>query len=341
MNNIFDFKQVFIIAELSANHNNSLEIAIDSVKAIAKSGANAVKVQTFKPESLTLDVDNEFFGPKKSGLWKGLKPYDLFSDAALPYDWHSILKKTANDLGLIFFSTPFDKESVDFLEKLDVPMYKIASLEINDLDLIKYVAKKNKPIILSGGVADLADIQLAIEAILGVNKNIDISLLKCTSEYPADFIDANLVTIKNMIDTFGVRVGVSDHTLGLTVPLISVAFGAKIIEKHFILNKSQGGADAAFSMEPNEFTDMVSRVREAELAIGQVKYSVTNDQKLKRRSLFFIENLSKDDIITHSNVKSIRPGNGIEPKHLDKIIGMKVTKNIKKGTPVSWQLIKN
>jgi pseudaminic acid synthase len=206
--------------------------------------------------------------------------------------------------------------------------------------LIKYVAKKNKPIILSGGVADLADIELAIKTILEVNKNIDISLLKCTSEYPANFNDANLVTIKNMIDTFGVRVGVSDHTLGLTVPLISVAFGAKIIEKHFILNKSQGGADAAFSMEPTEFTDMVSRVREAELAIGQVKYSVTNDQKLKRRSLFFIDNLTKDDIITHTNVKSIRPGNGIEPKHLDNIIGMKVTQNIKKGTPVSWDLLK-
>ena len=261
MNNILNTKQVFIIAELSANHNNSLETAIDTIKAIAKSGANAVKVQTFKPESLTLDVDNEFFGPKKSGPWKGIKPYDLFSKASLPYEWHSVLKKTANDLGLVFFSTPFDIESVDFLEELEVPMYKIASLEINDLGLLKYVAKKNKPIILSAGVADLADIQQAIEAIHSVNKNIDISILKCTTEYPANFKDANLVTIKNMIDTFGIRIGISDHTLGLTVPLISVAFGAKIIEKHFILNKSLGGVDASFSMEPLEFTEMVNRVR--------------------------------------------------------------------------------
>jgi pseudaminic acid synthase len=339
MNNI-DFNKVFIIAELSANHNNDLNLAKQTILEIAKTGANAVKVQTFTADSLTLNIDNDFFGPKKSGLWKGLKPYDLFKTAALPYQWHSELKNLAEENGLIFFSSPFDIESVDFLEKLSIPIYKIASLEINDIELIKYVAQTGKPIILSTGVAELNDIELAINTIKSINPNIQISLLKCTSEYPAKFIDANLVTIKNMKETFGLTIGVSDHTPGSTVPIVSVALGAKIVEKHFTLNRNSGGLDAAFSLEPQEFKDMVTSIREAESSLGQVKYSISNEHKLKRRSLFFVKDIKAGQIIKSSDIKSLRPGNGLEPKELNNIIGMKTSVDILKGTPVNWNYLK-
>jgi len=340
MNNSIDFNKVFIIAELSANHNNDLNLAKQTILEIAKSGANAVKVQTFTAESFTLDIDNEFFGAKKSGLWKGLKPYDLFKTAALPYEWHSVLKNLAEENGLIFFSSPFDFESVDFLEKLNIPIYKIASLEINDIDLIKYVAQTGKPIILSTGVAELNDIELAIKTIRSINPNIQISLLKCTSEYPAKFIDANLLTISNMKETFGLTIGVSDHTPGSTVPIVSVALGAKIVEKHFILNRNSGGLDAAFSLEPQEFTNMVKSIREAESSLGQVKYSISSELKLKRRSLFFVNDIKTGQIIKHSDIKSLRPGYGIEPKEFDNIIGMKASVDILRGTPVKWDYLK-
>ena len=340
MHKNIDFNKVFIIAELSANHNNDLSLAKQTILEIAKSGANAVKVQTFTADSFTLDIDNEFFGAKKTGLWKGMKPYDLFKNAALPYQWHSVLKNLAEENGLIFFSSPFDFESVDFLEKLNIPIYKIASLEINDIDLIKYVAKTGKPIILSTGVAELNDIELAINTIRSVNPNIQISLLKCTSEYPAKFIDANLLTIRNMKETFGLNIGVSDHTPGSTVPIVSVALGAKIVEKHFILNRNSGGLDAPFSLEPQEFKDMVKSIREAESSLGKVKYSISNELKLKRRSLFFVKDIKAGQIIKHSDIKSLRPGNGIEPKELDNIIGMKATVDILRGTPVKWNYLK-
>ena len=340
MNNIISDKKVFIIAELSANHNNDLDIALNTITAVADSGADAVKVQTFKPTSISLDVDNNYFGPKKDGLWKGIRPFDLYKSASLPYDWHLILKQHAENLGLIFFSTPFDKGDVDFLEEINIPLYKIASLEINDIELIKYVAEKNKPMILSTGVGDLSDINLAINSIRSINSKAEIYLLKCTSEYPSKFKDANLLTIKNMMETFDLTIGVSDHTPGSTVPIVSVALGAKIVEKHFILSRSLGGVDSSFSMEPSEFTQMVSSIREAEASLGIVNYDVKPELKLKRRSLFFVNDLECNQIIKKSDIKSLRPGYGLEPVHLENIIGARVTKEVNKGTPVNWDHIK-
>jgi len=336
MNRLNTKEKVFIIAELSANHNNDLNLALDTITAIAASGADAVKVQTFKPSSLTLDVDNIYFGAKKDGLWKGFRPYELFESACLPYEWHSVLKGHAENLGLIFFSTPFDIDDVDFLEELNIPIYKIASLEINHVELIKYVAKKNKPIILSTGVGNLADINLAVDSIRSVNANAEIYLLKCTSEYPAQFKDANLLTIKNMKNTFNLTIGVSDHTLGATVPIVAVSLGARIVEKHFILDRSIGGLDSAFSMEPQEFKKMVLSIREAEECLGSITYDVKPELKLKRRSLFFVNNLAKGQVIQKSDIKVVRPGYGLEPIYLDCLIGSTAKINIEKGTPVSW-----
>ena len=323
---------VYIIAEISANHNNDFELAVKTVQAIAKTGADAVKVQTYTPDSLTLDVDNEYFGPRPSGLWKGRTPYQLFQEASMPYEWQPKLKKIANDLGLDFFSSPFDLQAVDFLEEMGVPMYKIASLEITDIPLIKYTASKGKPIIISTGVADLSDIELAIKACQGMG-NHDITILKCTSEYPAPFDKANLKTIPNMIDTFGVKVGVSDHTMGSTVPLVAVALGATVVEKHFILNRSLGGPDSAFSMEPIEFKELVKSIREAEASIGEIKYGVSDASKIRRRSLFVTRDIKKGEIITDEHVRSIRPGNGMHPKELDNILGKEAVRNYAKGEP--------
>lgn len=328
----------FIIAEISANHNNDIDIAKKTIKAISESGADAVKVQTYKPESLTLNIDNEYFGPRKEGLWKGLKPYDVFKEGSLPYEWHKELKLYAEDLGLIFFSTPFDKNGVDFLENLNISIYKIASFEITDIPLIKYTAEKGKPIIISTGVADLSDINLAVSTCRNAGNN-DITLLKCTSEYPAPFDKANLLTISNLRDTFNVKVGVSDHTMGSTIPILSVGLGAKVIEKHFILDRKLGGPDAEFSMEPHEFSAMVKSVREAEVALGKINYEVSEQSKNRRRSIFVSRDIKKGEIITLNNVKSVRPGYGIHPKYLDFIIGKKAKSDIKEGTPFDFNMI--
>jgi len=327
--------KVFIIAELSANHNNDFDLAVKTVEAIAKTGADAIKVQTYTPDSLTLDVDNKFFGPRETGLWKGRTPYELFQEASMPYEWQPKLKKIANDLGLVFFSSPFDKEGVDFLESIKVPLYKIASLEITDIPLIKYVASKGKPIIMSTGVAELTDIELAIKTCKSVGNN-DITLLKCTAEYPAPFNKANLRTIPDMREKFEVKVGVSDHTMGSTVPIVAVALGATVVEKHFILNRKLGGPDAAFSMEPGEFKSMVQGVREAELSLGTISYQVSDESKLRRRSIFVTKDLSIGEVITDSHIKVIRPGNGIHPKEFKNIIGRKANRTYVKGEPFSY-----
>ncbi|HET8858754.1 pseudaminic acid synthase [Marivirga sp.] len=326
--------KVYIIAELSANHNNDYNLAVKTIEAMASSGADAVKVQTYTPDSLTLDVDNEYFGPRKEGLWKGRRPYELFEEAAMPYEWQPKLKKVANDLGMEFFSSPFDLHGVDFLEnEVGVPRYKIASLEITDIPLIEYTASKGKPIIISTGVAELADIELAVHSCRKVGNN-DITLLKCTSEYPAPFDMANLLTIPNLKETFNVKVGVSDHTMGSTIPIVSVALGATVVEKHFILDRSLGGPDSAFSMEPNEFADMVQGVREAEEALGKVSYEVSEKSKLRRRSLFVAKDIKKGEVITEEHVRSVRPGHGMHPKYLNDIIGKIANSNAKKGTPL-------
>lgn len=329
---------VYIIAELSANHGNSFEQAKETIKAMAKAGADAVKVQTYTADSLTLNIDNEFFGRIKEGHWKGLKPYDLFTEGAMPYEWQPKLKMIAEDLGLDFFSSPFDRAGVDFLESINIAKYKIASFEITDINLIEYVASKGKPMIMSTGVAEYEDIELAVETCRKVG-NDDITLLKCTSEYPAPIENANLLTIPHLKETFGVKVGVSDHTIGFIVPLVAVALGARVVEKHFILDKNLGGPDAGFSMEPKEFSEMVNKIRDVEKTLGNVVYDVSEFNKLRRRSLFISEDIKKGELITEKNIKSVRPGHGLHPKYFKKIIGKSVNYNLKRGTPFSLDLL--
>lgn len=321
-----------MIAELSANHNNNFDLAAKTIESMAKAGADAVKIQTYTADSLALDVDNAYFGPRKAGLWKGRRPYELFQEGSLPYEWHGRLKTIAEDLGLVFFSTPFDKDAVDLLESINIPLYKIASLEITDIPLIEYIASKGKPMIISTGVAELADIELAVNTCRAVGNN-DITLLKCTSEYPAKIDDANLRTIPNLRETFGVDVGVSDHTMGNTVPIVAVALGATVVEKHFILDRSLGGPDAAFSMEPLEFKAMVDAVREAQASLGKITYFQSEKNKLRRRSLFVAEDIQPGDLITEKNVRSVRPGNGMHPKYYKDILGQPAGRVYKKGEP--------
>ena len=323
-------KKTYVIAELSANHNHNFDLAVKTIEAMAKSGADAVKIQTYTPDSLVMDVDNEYFGPIKDGLWKGIKRDDLYKEGMLPYEWQPKLQKVATDLGLDFFSTPFDLVGVDFLETMNMPIYKIASFEINDIPLIRYVAKKHKPMIISTGVADLDDIQLALDTCYKEG-NYDISLLKCTSEYPATYEQANLLTIPDMIHRFGIPVGVSDHTMGSLVPVVAVSLGATIVEKHFILSRTNGGPDSAFSMEPNEFREMVDSIRNVERALGNVKYDITEYQRGKRRSLYARTDLHCGDVFTNQNVGSYRPGVGLSPQYWDQIMGKTCKREIVKG----------
>ena len=339
INNFISKKnKTFIIAELSGNHNNNFDLAVKTIESIAETGADAVKIQTYKPESLTINLDKGYFAPKKEGLWKGYTPWNLYKEASMPYEWHSKLKKISEKKGLIFFSSPFDKEGVDFLETLNVPIYKIASFEIVDINLIEYCAKKMKPIIISTGVADIKDIDLAIKTCRNVG-NKDITLLKCTSNYPAKIKDADLLTIPDMKKKFGVKVGVSDHTMGYLVPLVAVSLGASVVEKHYILDRKLGGVDSAFSMEPQEFKDMVKNIRNVELCLGKVNYDVSKTKKLKRKSLFFIKDIKKGEKLTSKNIRSIRPGHGLHPKNYKKILNKLASSDVKKGTPIKWSMI--
>lgn len=323
-------QKTYIIAELSANHNHDFDLAVKTIEAMAASGADAVKIQTYTPDSLVMDVDNEYFGPIKGGLWDGIKRYDLYKVGMLPYEWQPKLQRVATDLGLDFFSTPFDLPGVDFLEKMDVPCYKIASFEINDIPLIRYVAQKHKPIIISTGVGDEADIRLALETCYKEG-NHDVSLLKCTSEYPATYEQANLLTIPDMKQRFGVCVGVSDHTMGSLVPTVAVSLGAEIVEKHFILARSCGGPDSAFSMEPQEFREMVDNIRNVEKALGEVRYDITDRQRQKRRSLYAREDIHPGDTFTPQNVGSFRPGFGLSPRYWDELMGKQAQRTIARG----------
>lgn len=322
--------KVFIIAELSANHNNDFGLAVESLKTMAESGADAVKVQTYKPESLSIDLDTGYFAPRTEGLWKGYTPWNLYTEAAMPYEWQPKLQEIAHDLGLEFFSSPFDKEAVDFLESINVQKYKIASFEITDIPLIEYAASKGKPMIMSTGVAEIEDIELALEVCRKVG-NHDITLLKCTSQYPATIDQANLVTIPDLKARFGVKVGVSDHTMGSLVPTVAVSLGAAVVEKHFILDRNLGGPDSSFSMEPHEFKEMVEAVRNAEAACGSVSYEVSERDKNRRRSLFIVKDLKMGEIITEEHVRSIRPGFGMHPKELKNWLGEASPKDFKKG----------
>lgn len=322
--------KTMIVAELSANHNNDFELAAKTIEAMAKAGADAVKFQTFRPLSFTMDVDNDDFGPRKTGLWKGQRPSDVFRIGAMPYEWQPKLQKIANDLGVICFSTPFDFEAVDFMEQMNMPIYKIASFEITDVNLIRYAASKQKPMIISTGVAEKEDIELALQVCHEEN-NYDITLLKCTSDYPAAPEKANLLTMVDMKERFGVKVGVSDHSMTNAIPMTAVALGATVVEKHFILDRSLGGIDSTFSLNPEEFASMVRAVREVEKSLGQVTYEVTNADKGRRRSLYIAADVKAGDIVTDENVRSVRPGFGLHPKYLNDVIGKKFVNDFNKG----------
>ncbi|MCX8084804.1 MAG: pseudaminic acid synthase [Calditerrivibrio sp.] len=332
-----DIRKVFIIAELSANHNQDIRIAKETIYAMKDSGADAVKLQTYTPDTITINCDNEYFQIKNGTLWDGQTLYNLYEHAYTPWEWHYELKELAEKLGLIFFSTPFDKTAVDFLETLNVSIYKIASFEITDIPLIEYVASKGKPVIISTGIATFEDICLAVDT-CRKNGCSDITLLKCTSAYPAPLEEANLLTIPDMKSRFGVRVGLSDHTLGISVPIAAVALGAEVVEKHFILDKKLGGPDAVFSLEPTQFSEMVKAIREVEKSLGDVSYEISPKIEKNRvfaRSLFAVEDIKKGDLFSESNVRSIRPGYGLHPKYYKELLGKVSKRDIKRGEPIT------
>lgn len=332
---------VFIIAEISANHNGSFDNAVKLIKEAAKTGVDAIKLQTYTADTITIDCNNEYFQIKQGTLWDGRTLHDLYKEAYTPWEWQPKLKRIAEEEGLICFSSPFDNTAIDFLEEMNVPAYKVASFEITDIPLIEYMASKGKPMILATGIATLSDIQEAVNACRRVGNN-QIALLKCTSAYPAPFEDINLTTIPNLSETFNVIVGLSDHTLGASVPIAAVALGAKIVEKHFTLCRADGGPDAAFSLEPEELKVMVRSIREVEKALGEVSYKLTDKMMKSRefsRSLFVVKNVKKGEVFTEENIRSIRPGFGIHPRYYKDILGKRANCDIKKGTPMAWNLI--
>ncbi|MDS1002888.1 pseudaminic acid synthase [Clostridium sporogenes] len=332
----------FIIAEISANHNGDFNKTAEIIKAAKYAGADAIKLQTYTPDTITLDCDKEYFQIKQGTIWDGTTLHKLYEKAYMPWHWQPELKEIAEKENLICFSSPFDKTAVDFLEDMDVPAYKIASFEITDIPLIEYIASKSKPIIISTGIATLSDIEEAINACKRVGNN-QIALLKCTSAYPAPIEEANLKTMVNMNETFNVITGLSDHTLGSTVAVAAVALGAKIIEKHFTLSRKNGGPDSKFSMEPEEFKQMVKDIRNVEKSLGKVSYELTEKQKKSRefsRSLFIVKDIKEGEDFTEENVKSIRPAYGMQPKYMKNIIGKKANCDINKGIPMNWNFIR-
>ncbi|MBN2564008.1 MAG: pseudaminic acid synthase [Phycisphaerae bacterium] len=331
-------RRVFLVAEMSGNHGQCFERAAEIVRAAKNAGADAVKLQTYTPDTLTLDCDRPEFRIGKGTIWEGKNLYRLYAEASTPWGWQPKLKALADELGLVLFSTPFDPTAVDFLEQMNVPAHKIASFELVDLPLVRRIARTGKPIIMSTGMASLTEIEEAVQAIRGEG-NEQIALLKCTSAYPAPPEEMNLRTIRDMAERFGVPVGLSDHTLGIAVPVASVALGACIIEKHFTLSRAEPGPDSAFSLEPQEFKAMVEAVRDVEKALGRVNYEVTEHERASRvfrRSLFIVQDVKAGEILTESNVRSIRPGNGLPPKHLTEIIGRRAARDLPRGTPLSW-----
>jgi len=323
--------KTYIIAELSANHNGSLQIALDTIKAAKEIGANAIKLQTYTADTITLNSKKEDFIIKGGTLWDGKSLYELYKEAYTPWEWHKELFEYARSIDIDIFSTPFDKSAVDFLEQFNPSAYKIASFEITDYELIRYTASKGKPIIISTGIATINEIQDAVDICRNIGNN-EIILLKCTSAYPAPLEDSNLVMISNLAQTFGVISGFSDHTRGCTAPITAVALGAKIIEKHFILDKSIGGADAEFSMDKLEFANMVKAIRDTEKLLGKVNYSMTKKKEKSRcfsRSLYVSKNIKKGELFTKQNIRSVRPGYGLHPKYLNNILGKRANKEYK------------
>lgn len=338
---IGDEHPVWIIAELSANHNQEFDQAVQLIKAAKEAGADAIKLQTYTPDTMTIDCDNEYFRIGKGTIWEGKNLYELYKEAYTPWEWQPKLKKIANDLGMDLFSTPFDKTAVDFLEKMNVPAYKIASFELVDIPLIQYVAKIGKPMIMSTGMATLAEIDEAVDA-ARENGCKEIALLKCTSSYPADPAEMNLRTIPHMSEAFDVPVGLSDHTLGIAVPVAAAALGACIVEKHFTLSRNIPGPDSAFSLEPHEFRSMVDAIRTTEKALGKVSYEVTEHEaasRIFRRSLFVVQDMKAGETFTIENIRSIRPGYGLHTRYFDAVLGKKANRELKSGMSLDWSMI--
>lgn len=331
---------VYVIAELSANHNQDFGMAIKLIEAAKKAGADAIKIQTYTADTITIDSDSEPFRIKGT-LWDGRTLYGLYQEAYTPWEWQPKLKQAANDLGMDLFSSPFDPTAVEFLEQMDVPAYKIASFENGDLPLIRQVARTGKPVIISTGMAELREIDEAVSALKSAGGR-EFALLKCTSAYPAPPEEANLRVIPHLVETYHAPVGLSDHTLTATAAIVSVTLGASIIEKHFTLERAAGGPDSAFSLEPHEFADMVAAVRMVEQAVGQVQYGPTpSEQKslIFRRSLFVVADIQAGEPFTTENVRSIRPANGLHTRHFEEILGKHAQTDIARGTPLSWELV--
>lgn len=331
----------FIVAEMSANHNMDFDRAAAIIQAAKDAGADAVKIQTYTADTITLNCDDPCFQITQGTLWDGTTLHKLYQTAYTPWEWHGKLKEIAEGMGLEFFSSPFDLGSVDFLEEMGVPAYKVASFEITDIPLIKKIAQKKKPVILATGVANLSDIELAVRTCREVG-NEDVILLKCTSAYPTPYEDVNLRTIPSMGQTFDCLTGLSDHTMGNAVAGAGVALGAKMVEKHLTLRRADGGADSAFSMEPEEFKEMVDNIRKIELALGKVTYDLTPKQQRERehsRSLFVAKDMRAGEVFTPENLRSVRPANGLHTRHYEEILGKKITRDAKLGTPMSWELV--
>ncbi len=335
-----NLEEAYIIAEMSANHAGSLERAKEIIRSAKEAGADCIKIQTYTADTLTINCDNKYFHID-SGTWEGENLYHLYERAYTPWEWQAELKEEADKAGIDFFSTPFDTSAVDFLEGIGVEMYKIASFELVDIPLIKYVASKGKPVIMSTGMATLAEIDEAVSAVRSMG-NDKIVLLRCASAYPAVTDEMNLATMKNMQETFGVPVGLSDHSMGSVGAVAAVAMGAKVIEKHYCLSRTIDSADCSFSMEPHEFAQMVRDIRQAERAIGRVSYGMTEQERgnvLFRRSIFAVEDIRKGEIITEKNAKIIRPGYGMPPKFYPEILGQTALCDIKRGEPLKLEMV--
>lgn len=338
---IGDGRPCWIVAEISANHNQSFDRAVEIVRAAKEAGADAIKLQTYTADTLTLDSDREWFHIGGDSLWAGKTLHALYGEAFTPWEWHAKLQRVAHDIGLECFSTPFDSTAVDFLEELRVPVYKIASFELIDVPLLKRVASTGKPVIASVGMASLAEIEEAVTT-LRAHGTRDLALLKCTSAYPASAGDMHLRTIPHLAETFDVVAGLSDHTLGSSVAIAAVTLGAHVLEKHFTLRRSDGGPDSTFSMEPQEFAAMVRDVRTTESALGRVNYTLTPDEAknvIFRRSLFVVADVERGAVFNERNVRSIRPGHGLHPRYLDDVIGKRAACRIERGTPLTWKLV--
>ena len=335
-------QQPFVIAEMSGNHNQSLERALEIVEAAAKTGAHALKIQTYTPDTMTIDLDErEFHISDPKNLWAGTSLYKLYGEACTPWEWHKPIFDRAHTLGIIPFSTPFDDTAVDFLETLDVPCYKIASFENTDLPLIRRVAATGKPLIISTGMATVAELDYTVRAAREAGCK-DLILLKCTSTYPATAENTNILTIPHLRELFGCEVGLSDHTMGVGVSIASVAIGASVIEKHFTLSRADGGVDSAFSMEPAEMAQLVLESDRAWQAMGHVAYGPTEVEKKSlqyRRSLYVVQDIKAGDVLTKENLRAIRPGLGLPTKYLEKVLGRAVNKNLKRGTALGWEML--